>query len=172
MQVGDIICTIEGDKAVNEIESMDSGFLRIAPDCPPAGTKAPVGTVLAYLVSQGEPAPFEVAPRPILTAPPDVAVSQNGELSALAPGVGTPMVTGSLADGRATGHGEPAISPRARRVAGELQVEWTALQGSGRSGRIVERDVRAAAARGQSSDEARVTPVARRLTRQTGVDLA
>jgi pyruvate dehydrogenase E2 component (dihydrolipoamide acetyltransferase) len=36
-------------------------------------------------------------------------------------------------------------SPRARRVAVELGVDWTALQGGGSSGRVRERDVRAAA---------------------------
>ena len=41
----------------------------------------------------------------------------------------------------------PTISPRARRVASALGVEWRALTGSGRTGRIVERDVRAAAVR-------------------------
>jgi pyruvate dehydrogenase E2 component (dihydrolipoamide acetyltransferase) len=38
------------------------------------------------------------------------------------------------------------ISPRARRVAREMGVDWAALAGSGSSGRIVERDVRAVAA--------------------------
>jgi pyruvate dehydrogenase E2 component (dihydrolipoamide acetyltransferase) len=40
-----------------------------------------------------------------------------------------------------------AISPRARRVAAELGVDWSGVQGSGRNGRIRERDVRAAAER-------------------------
>jgi pyruvate dehydrogenase E2 component (dihydrolipoyllysine-residue acetyltransferase) len=35
-------------------------------------------------------------------------------------------------------------SPRARRVAAELSVDWTALSGSGRNGRVRERDVLAA----------------------------
>jgi pyruvate dehydrogenase E2 component (dihydrolipoamide acetyltransferase) len=42
----------------------------------------------------------------------------------------------------------PAISPRARRVARELGVDWAQLDGSGRTGRIRERDVRAAARSG------------------------
>jgi pyruvate dehydrogenase E2 component (dihydrolipoamide acetyltransferase) len=37
-----------------------------------------------------------------------------------------------------------AISPRARRVAREVGIDWTGLQGTGRTGRIVECDVRAA----------------------------
>jgi pyruvate dehydrogenase E2 component (dihydrolipoamide acetyltransferase) len=39
----------------------------------------------------------------------------------------------------------PTISPRARRVARELGVDWKDIKGSGRTGRIRERDVRAAA---------------------------
>lgn len=39
----------------------------------------------------------------------------------------------------------PAASPRAIRVARELGVDWTKLTGTGGGGRIVERDVRAAA---------------------------
>jgi pyruvate dehydrogenase E2 component (dihydrolipoamide acetyltransferase) len=41
----------------------------------------------------------------------------------------------------------PAISPRAKRVASELGIDWTKVEGSGRSGRIRERDIRAEAAR-------------------------
>ena len=37
------------------------------------------------------------------------------------------------------------ISPRARRIANELGIDWTRLTGSGAGGRIRERDVRAAA---------------------------
>jgi pyruvate dehydrogenase E2 component (dihydrolipoamide acetyltransferase) len=61
----------------------------------------------------------------------------------------------------------PAISPRARRVAGELGVAWATLTGSGSSGRIVERDIRLAAA----ITPVRATPVARRVAEELGVDL-
>jgi pyruvate dehydrogenase E2 component (dihydrolipoamide acetyltransferase) len=40
----------------------------------------------------------------------------------------------------------PTISPRARRVATELGIDWAGIRGSGRTGRIRERDIRAAAA--------------------------
>ncbi|MFL5805733.1 MAG: dihydrolipoamide acetyltransferase family protein [Roseiflexaceae bacterium] len=64
---------------------------------------------------------------------------------------------------------EPAISPRARRVAGELGVAWAALVGTGRTGRIVERDVRAAA-RAQATP-VRASPLARRVAQDLGVDI-
>src|SRR5262249_50303324 len=46
-------------------------------------------------------------------------------------------------------------SPRARRVAAELGVDWAGLRGSGRNGRIRERDVRAAAT---ASPDGRLIP--------------
>jgi len=40
----------------------------------------------------------------------------------------------------------PGAGPRARRLAKELSVDWERLSGTGRTGRITEEDVRAAAA--------------------------
>lgn len=52
-------------------------------------------------------------------------------------------------------NGRSAIaSPRARRVAAELGLNWSTLTGTGANGRIRERDVRAAAAAGRSSTTA------------------
>jgi len=63
VQVGDVICLIEGDKAVSEVEAMDAGILRIPSNSPALGIKVPVGTVLAYLVETGDAKPL-VASRP------------------------------------------------------------------------------------------------------------
>lgn len=49
----------------------------------------------------------------------------------------------------------PFASPRARRVAGELGVDWRRLAGTGAGGRIRERDVRAAAASGGAAANSR-----------------
>src|SRR5713226_1989031 len=166
--VGDLICRIEGDKAIDEVEAFDSGILRIPPDSPAPGAKVPVGTLLAYLVQPGERAPFEgsgvggAGGRP---HPNPLTVEEGPSSSPLHP---------RMARGRGEAalpvpsirHPAPTISPRARRIAGELGVEWTIIPGSGRSGRIVERDVREAAARAavaaEGGEAARVSPVARR----------
>jgi pyruvate dehydrogenase E2 component (dihydrolipoamide acetyltransferase) len=50
VQAGDILFTVETDKVAQEVESMDSGILRMPPDSAPTGTTVPVGAVLAYLV--------------------------------------------------------------------------------------------------------------------------
>jgi pyruvate dehydrogenase E2 component (dihydrolipoamide acetyltransferase) len=152
VRVGDVICTVEGDKAINEVESLDEGILRIPPDSPSPGVKVPVGTVLGYLVQAGERAPFE---------PVSDAGTQGRRDAATSAATGA-VAEPSTAAVAGTDHGAsftvrfpdtqhptpdtPSISPRARRIAAELGVDWTNLQGSGRTGRIVERDIRAMAA--------------------------
>src|SRR5258705_13184545 len=59
IKVGDILFTVESDKALNEVESFETGILRIPPDAPQAGATVKVGALLAYVVQPGEAAPFE-----------------------------------------------------------------------------------------------------------------
>ncbi len=172
VRVGDIICRIEGDKAIDDVEAFDEGILRIPTNSPTAGQKVPVGTVLGYLVRPGEAAPVgngSPGPSSALTAAdtahPDAFPAGNDH--AVSPPSSTPSTAMAIGV-------EPPISPRARRIASELQVDWTALKGSGRTGRIVERDVRAAAALAAAADAtpgARVSPLVRRVAAESGVDL-
>src|ERR687886_2174565 len=64
VEVGDVLFTLQSDKAVNEIEALDAGVLRIPPDSPAPGVEVPIGTVLAYIVAPGEEVPFEAAASP------------------------------------------------------------------------------------------------------------
>jgi pyruvate dehydrogenase E2 component (dihydrolipoamide acetyltransferase) len=57
----------------------------------------------------------------------------------------------------------PAISPRARRVARQLGVDWSGLQGSGWTGRIRERDIRAVANQAAAGRLIPHTPLRRTL---------
>ena len=59
VKAGDILFTVESDKALNEVESFETGILRIPPDAPQAGATVKVGALLAYVVQPGEAAPFE-----------------------------------------------------------------------------------------------------------------
>lgn len=130
VEAGEILFTVQSDKALNEIETFSSGILRIPPDAPQPGATVPVGTVLGYLLQPGEAMP--TAP---LSAPAAAPVPMPAEPA--------PAAKSEPAPARSAG---PTISPRARRVASALGVEWRTLTGSGRTGRIVERDVCAAAA--------------------------
>ena len=140
VRAGDVVCVIESEKAQMEVESFDAGVLRIPADSPALGAKVPVGTLLGYVLAPGETLPpaSRVGPGPT-PATDDGGITREGALPprALVP---------------ASAHrAGPTVSPRARRVAAELHVDWTVLRGSGRTGRIVERDVRAAGADRPSS---------------------
>ena len=163
---GDIIFVVESDKALQEIEAFDGGILRILPDAPPVGATIKIGELLAYLVQPGEVPPFELAAA--------AETSQPGATSADSTIKSAPKPT-TQKTRRRPRDGGPAISPRAKRVAQELDVDWTGLTGSGGSGRIIERDIRAAAAPVSTpapKGDIQVTPVARRLAQDAGIPLS
>ncbi len=159
VQPGDLLFLIESDKATNEVETFENGILRIAPDGPQPGSTLPVGAVLGYLVQPGERAPFEKTDEGRRTKDEGQSITTNGH----------PIPISHPPSPISRHHG-PAISPRARRVAAELGVDWSALAGSGRTGRIVERDIRALAAQA-ATGQVRATPLARRMAEELGVDL-
>ena len=153
---GETVCTIEGDKAATEIESFESGILKIPDTSPQPGLTVPVGTVLGYIVSEQEVDSFEPnAVRTVDTGGDRIQVTASGGIEPVggekverASGVtraNESKIGSAAAPGRS--HGEPAISPRARRAAEGADIDWRQLKGSGRSGRIVERDVLEAVAR-------------------------
>ncbi len=165
VQPGDLLFTVEGDKATQEVEVFEGGILRLPPNAPVAGDVIPVGALLAYIVQAGESLPIEEREQ------------TSGQLP-VASGQETPRTTGhgSQASALLTSHSSTLtsrrpISPRARRVADDLGVDWTQLTGSGRTGRIVERDVRAAAAQREEKPAVHATPLARRLAEEAGIDL-
>jgi pyruvate dehydrogenase E2 component (dihydrolipoamide acetyltransferase) len=187
---GDLIFTVESDKATQEVETFDNGILRIPPDGPKAGDVIPVGGRMGYIVRPGEAAPFETeAAAPAQPTPTNAAASQSTSQSArqAEPSKPTAAVATNATTGAAKG-GLPAISPRARRIAAELGIEWAQLTGSGRTGRIVERDIRAAYAQQAAMPTqsapvisptktpapafVQVSPVAQRMAEAAGVDLS
>ncbi len=144
VQVGEPLFSLEGDKAVQEVEAAEAGILHVAPDGPREGDRVAVGTRLGFLLAAGEAAPVVVH-----TAP------------ASAPATAPPPP--QAAPPEPTNNEPPASSPRARRVAEELGVDWTRLQGSGQTGRIRERDVRAAAEERRPAASGTRQTIARRM---------
>lgn len=144
VKAGEPLFSIEGDKAVQEIESIDSGILRIAANGPKPGDSIRVGDILGHLLATNE-----TAPQPVTIKPGAVAA----EPTPVAP----PIPTGRLpvVHSRAQPTLNPtrvsSISPRAVRVAAELGIDWSTVTGTGRTGRIRERDIRAAASSRKAS---------------------
>src|SRR5262245_47773952 len=123
---GDTLFRIEGEKATEEIECFDNGILHILTSGPKPGDRVVVGSVIGYLLRPGEAA-IERLPEP------------TGERPGFARRASVPAGRDSAArnDARAT----PAITPRARRLAERHGIDWLLLRGTGKSGRIRERDV-------------------------------
>jgi pyruvate dehydrogenase E2 component (dihydrolipoamide acetyltransferase) len=135
---GQPLFVLEGEKSAQEIESFDAGFLRIPSNGPGDGDTVKVGQVLAYLVAENESPPFPPADSP-------AKIATAGALSGQTPAAGKVAAPAPASDSVATAKPAMKASPRARRQASELGVDWTKLAGTGSTGRIRERDVIAAA---------------------------
>jgi len=137
VRAGQPLFTLDGDKALQEVEAIDSGILRIPPDAPAPGSTVKVGRLLGYLVTESKESENVSDPAVVATPPSPRPLTVEP----------TPLST--ILDrvenlGLISGSNRRAISPRALRVAAELNVDWAALKGTGRGGRIRERDVVAA----------------------------
>ncbi len=123
LQRGEVICEVETEKAVFEVEApVDGVLLKIIA---PAGMRVPVFAVIGIVGAPGEPIDSELlgsAP-----APPDRAL----DITAIR----------RRAAGRTGNSRRTPASGRACRLAAEKGVELSAVTGSGPQGRIIEKDV-------------------------------
>ena len=126
---GDIVAEVETDKGIIEVETFTNGTIEQVLVEP--GQKVPVGTVLAKIREDGAaapaapakaPPPRPAAPVPAVTVPPAPAASRPETETARLP-----------------------ISPSARRLARELGVDPSTVQGTGHGGAITREDIQRAA---------------------------
>ena len=159
---GDAVANIETDKLNQEVMATASGILRRI--VVPVGGVAKVMEALAILGTASEP---ESAIDAALGVSAPVVPATKTE-----PAKAPASASSSTAPTRAEDEGAAVrASPLARRLAGELGVNLARVQGSGPGGRIVEEDVRTAAASGQAGGWILASPLARRLAKDAGVDL-
>src|SRR5689334_8757979 len=123
---GEMLLEVETDKAVVEVEAAADGILAAVTAKP--GDVVHVGHTIAWLVQPGEAPPAAVPP-----AVASVVTARTGvEADLQAPSAAT----------RA-----PRISPKARRLAQEKNVDISRLTGSGPGGEVLADDVLAAVGR-------------------------
>jgi pyruvate dehydrogenase E2 component (dihydrolipoamide acetyltransferase) len=154
--VGDILAEVETDKATMEMEAFDEGVLSeiYVKD----GEKVEIGQKLALLVGKGEKAPSAGTKPPQagpgvgqLTGKPQAEPATDAARATAKPPstdaetrpAEEPDAQGDTA--KAMGGGRIKASPLAKKVAAEMGIDLSRLQGSGPSGRIVRDDVVAAA---------------------------
>lgn len=138
VQGGDVLASIETDKAEIELEAFGSGVLRkvLVGD----GQTVPVGQLIAVIAEPDEDisALLRAAPTaPVAGAPAPPKV----EAKAAAPAAPPTVTPGAAAPPPEPGW-VPA-SPIARRMAREANIDLAQVKGSGPGGRILERDVEA-----------------------------
>ena len=124
---GEPLLEIETDKAIMEIESPGEGVLGGVKAV--AGAEIPVGQTIAWILRPGE------------NVPADQPAAQSGRYQEHASSHAVPVTTEVAAK-----PASPAkISPKARRLAKELNVDLTQVRGSGAGGEILASDIQAAA---------------------------
>jgi len=142
VQTGDVLASIETDKAEIELEAFAAGVLRKI--LVPEGESAAVGRPIAIIAEADEeiggllgvPAPAKPAPQ---AAPPPVAEAPAAPVAPLA----APAAAPAAPTPPAAETGWIPASPIARRMAREAGIDLAQLKGSGPGGRILERDVEA-----------------------------
>ena len=151
VSAGEPICEVETDKAAIAIESQADGVLvaklfDVGAEIPEDGPIALVGSAdeIGAAAEQAGAAPAAAEPgasapptAPASTAVQGAAAQGAAAQRAAAPAAAVPAPAGRRRD---------AVSPRARKRAAERSVPLAGLTGTGPGGRVIERDVLAAAA--------------------------
>jgi len=142
---GEIIAEIETDKANVEIEAFDGGIFRKVMAA--EGDTIPIGGIIAIIAGAEDDvsayasgaAGSQPAAATIQAAPATSAASSGGGVAVAA----VPAPTNGAAAPAETER--QRVSPVARRIADELGVDLRTVRGTGPDGRVIRRDVEAAA---------------------------
>jgi pyruvate dehydrogenase E2 component (dihydrolipoamide acetyltransferase) len=146
------VAEVETDKAIVEVPSPVDGTVReIIPD---EGEVVEVGSVIITFDVEGEPVEGgQTEGEAARSAQSEQPTESQAERAEEPEGVEADTSGAETAEGEAsTGEGRVFAAPSARRVARELGVDISQVEGSGPSGRVTEQDVRRAAEAGTGTD--------------------
>jgi pyruvate dehydrogenase E2 component (dihydrolipoamide acetyltransferase) len=176
---GEALAEVETDKAIMELVARGDGILRKR--LINEGDTAPVGTLAGVIATADEnidalvagagAAPAAGAPAPVVatqqetagaSSVPRKAEESQGEASTppqqkvadVPPAPPSRAAAPSAPAPAPAAQGEVRSSPLARRLASERGLDLQSVQGSGPNGRIIKRDIEAAAAAGAAAPRA------------------
>ena len=147
---GDIVAVVDTEKATIEIEVFQSGIIDSI--FVPEGNEVPVGTLIAMIRADGEPAPAPAPPKPAAPLPP-VTLKPAPIVSP------QPAARPEAAKVAALPH-KLRVSPLALRVALDLNVDLSKVKGTGPEGAITKADVERAAKAAKEAPHAEAEPAA------------
>lgn len=167
---GDMLYSLETEKVNLDVDAEADGIVK---HVVPVGVNMEPGDVVGYIFAPGEEIPDDFATMAVdaPSAPADVEQPEVAEQhQAPAPVASAPS-------------GEQKSSPAARRLARELGVDISGVDGTGPGGRVIEKDV---AAQGQapataarpaaptvaSAADVKASPLAKRIAAERGIDLS
>ena len=154
IKTGDVIGEVETDKAIMELVARGDGVLRKR--LINEGDAVPVGTLVGVIAAADEnidaliagaasPAPAATPAATPVAAPPTASPTAH-PVPPSGPAVPSAPAPAPAPAARAASQGPTRSSPLARRLASERGLDLGAVQGSGPNGRIIKRDIEAAAA--------------------------
>lgn len=183
---GEIIAEVETDKATMEMESFESGTL--AAILVREGEKAPVGAAIAVVAKSGEK-PEDIRSKSNKEIPPKQASAARGSAASESSSATATVeraeageaegpsqdahkesahasaeMAASIHPPAANGHtARVKASPLAKRIAKDLGIDLSSIQGSGPGGRIIQADVLAAKEKGPVSGKSAASPLPARV---------
>ncbi len=180
---GELVYALETEKVNLDVDAEYDGIVKHLVE---VGVMLEPGDVVGYIFEAGEEIPADLsgvkaapaAEAPVAKEPATVTELKTAAPAAISTAAATSAPAAKQEPAPATRAPGERIksSPAARRLAGELGVDYTTLAGTGPGGRIVEADVMAASSGGvavtvATGPEPKASPLAKRLAREKGVDL-
>jgi pyruvate dehydrogenase E2 component (dihydrolipoamide acetyltransferase) len=165
---GDILFTVETDKAVMDVESFFEGTLLkiiVAP-----GVSVPVQSTVGFVGQPGEAIPAVETPKPVAKAAEPKVGAASVPRPAQEPALHRSAATPAPLPQQPIAPSLFRISPRARSLARDCVIDPSHITGSGPNGRIVEKDVRAHL-QSHGYDKLRISPAAKNLAAKAQIDL-
>ncbi len=167
VETGEVLLIIQTDKVEFDVEAPAGGtVLKLLAN---EGDVVPTGEVIAFIGEAGE----EVDAAALTAAAPPDAIAVDAAAGRAAPDAPPPP----------PGDRRIAVSPVAKKLAAEMGVDVSTPEGSGPGGRIVKEDVLKAAAPAaapavtpaappRAAGRIFISPLARRLAKERGIDPA